>query len=943
MESVLGLFRGLRDPNSANEAAKLLNELCDNRDAIPCILEIARSATDVYFVNCAVLTLKQIVNRLSDHDKDILSTIQDALIDRLQLDLSGAMNETIAAVVTTVLARIKVPTAALINYISESSDYSMSYFIIFTEVICIVGVDERLTRIARAKIGTCLSNGVLGVRLSGLLFMMAYSGVIGTSLLEEFGGVIPQILVDCVLAKEFELLVTFEHIFTKYHGIASPLFPLREVLEQLGNPCVSDTNATVLRSAMNNWVKLQPKGSLTPDLISTIMQQLITVSLRLLANEQDESTTTDEHFVDILAHLDRESGVALVIKATEALNNGHIVNICTILAIVDAASSCFGYFELTGNILRVSVTHGSLLIRKIAFGILSEQQDVVDFIRNNIDILLGSLCEWAKRPLACGAAAERDTVSLTALRYMKRMLSRANCIGGSAACVAEIVNVFLSSDCQSEVMEALQIALLLIVNSPESFEAGKIWEMVRCPDELIRATAIHAATTLISKDKERMRRYLSKDMFRLDFIFDVKFICYVLVCYPEYIELRGSGPAMMSVIEKTITEYDNDVYIYEALKTSSFLMVMFPELIPRAWAAWAHIIQSFGSCDADFIRSIEEVLPIVCKTIGDDREKCIALESAMLEHVKESFGRQTFDSDLYVSVVEMTHQYFNIVGLTRSVSNCITAVIGKIDVILNDPKCNENASVDLALVCFRLFSDVVKRKHNRAIGARLLDLAVNMIRSERYAGLVSIGVQICDIIERHIYPIDNKDLVDVIVKLAASATDTIPLSAFEFLFGMSVVDPGRFSVYNGPVTALCTQRLMSPCHDRELLDYLVALLVGLPNNGDHVELIESHLPVCRQPRVYQRVYEWICGQLQCRVSDKLFLSVVELFSQEVLDYIHDGFITIELVRSLLAFMKRAAEGHDIVMLITTLSNADATCASVIVSNMRYCEQSLTST
>jgi len=230
-----------------------------------------------------------------------------------------------------------------------------------------------------------------------LYFAAGFNGTVPLSdtLLREFMVAVPALFKAVSAGEPVDAVAIFCVLFQKYYDIVEEWVPLEQAVLSLNSPAVPYANATVLRYFVLDVIEAKPRGTFTGSQIREVLGQLVLVSVRLLSFDQDEATTTDEHFVAPLRHLEPGDGKAVVADIAKALlDSGDVAAVCTAVALVDASIGCYGLWDFADGFLRFAMGNAHPAIKRGALSaIFSGRSDCLGvFIESNYSALAGELC-----------------------------------------------------------------------------------------------------------------------------------------------------------------------------------------------------------------------------------------------------------------------------------------------------------------------------------------------------------------------------------------------------------------------------------------------------------------------------------------------------------------------------------------------------------------------
>jgi hypothetical protein len=153
----------------------------------------------------------------------------------------------------------------------------------------------------------------------------------------------------------------------------------------------------------------------------------------------------------------------------------------------------------------------------------------------------------------------------------------------------------------------------------------------------------------------------------------------------------------------------------------------------------------------------------------------------------------------------------------------------------------------------------------------------------------------------------EEDSVRCVIEFFQEESEQLVLEAAKFLFDMHSINPNLFSEIASVVGQIAVVRL-SADSSPELKDYLIGILVSLPDSDAFLELIASKLPIVAAAPVCDRVFRWIAWQWQngCdnpAIGSAFLQAIMNLFAFDIRKLISKKHLSCVVLRDLLAIIE----------------------------------------
>lgn len=906
-----------------NEASRALDAMCNEASVIGvCAEALKGSGYDENLVFLLLQMLKLALGRVPGL-QDPLPYIQSLLIPMLDIYSSAGVRELLSWMICETMNRTHFFSDELRAFLA-SENTSREYFEILMCFVLLNGVDEDLTQTIHARIAHGLNHGRTTLeRLFALYFLVNFSKNVlkSQALIEEFKDKFIELFREAVVNEVNEPLEIFFRLFLRYDAFIAPYLPFAELINCLSSTELPPTNLLSLRDFVSSIFMKQPRGTYSEEVTRGILSQMVALSIHLLAWDSDPSLSTGSHFVPILMHVNESQAVDMVMSIISGMPDKDTFPCsCTILALIDGLVSCCGYFDCVGEVLNKAFETQNVDITKCACNIVCDHIDLLrPYVIDNADRIITTVCCWARAPFRDGSGNVRGDFCYEPLHVLLDLLMSLPQI----PMVDEVMNVlvvFFPSDQEFEVVFALKILSILVKR--RAVRLPDIENFVRVVAEMKlrgnHSIQRHAAATLVEMcaiDPNFMAQLITPDFLQIDSIVGVNFVIRILAIYRMNTEMSHALlpfiaqniQQILDGIDTEVKQSDDIVEMAMTCQTISLLMLLFPDQIERAWGCFTASLAKIlppASDSAQGVKVAHQALILIYECPGIlQNEQCVAtLEDVLWKCVSSVIESNVCENSVFEVMTELNNllkQHVRVVGASRSVTALIKEDLEYCKLYLTDEKYNTSVVMPFLVSAKQFFANVMRSTELTALANDLTGLALSTFQAHRdNPRFMGIVFQFCYIAELYGPAIRDEELLLLTVNYIRDGEEEVAISAAEFLFAVSETDPETFETMQEVVRQICVERLQVKGIDSELSNYLVALMVALPE-AESTDIVLRYLIPLPHQRTYQRIYGWIIEQL-VKVQDEtkivlLVRPIIFLFALNLERCIGKGYLTREVV------------------------------------------------
>ena len=961
---LLGAAKAMLSSNveAVNQANAVLNEMCSNPEVVNvCMEALAIEQIDDKATFIILKVLQTALSRIPELNCEIAHALQAQLIPLLDGSGNQFIRSTLSSIISKTVRKGKCVSDDLKSYIM-SGPITREYFEIFMWVLLLTGVSPEYLPVIRDRIAQGIQNGqTIREKLFALYFLVHVSQTLlhDQSLMEEFKDVFPQLFQEAVSCESKDPLEVFGKLLQDYDKLMLPYLPFELLLASLDRTDIPVPHLLVLQEIVNDVLLKIPKSTYTKQQIQTILIQLVKLSIHILSQEHQtsESVSIDSQFMQILSHVNVTDGIEMVTEAvTEVARGNTLACAGTALSLIDDAISCYGYFDFAGTVLSRALTADDLTLKTWAFDIICNGNEfLTDYISENVEQIIIILCRWILVPFKSQPGHPRGEFCVAPLRFLKQLIVFADRIPEEPD-VSDVIThlgVFMQSDIPLEVAYSARILAALVkkgfVDPKTSEDLVRNLVMMKTRGSvLVEREAISVLLSMFFREPEFMSKFLP-ELATVQNIACINFCIRLLAIYLRYPEVwtrlmslvQENIDPILRVIESTITGSDdlNDMAL--TCQTVALTLMALPEKQQQTWPLFISCLRKLlppSFMNASGIKVAQHSLDMIyaAKVIEEMEEPIVELEDVLWKCASAS------EKDIYMltELNKVLKGHIELVGLSRSVTSAVATDLRYCWAILGDTKYSVAAQSPFLWSCRSFFKSVLK-KTKSTLAQELVSMADRyLISAGGHPRTVAILLQFCYLVEMYGSPIQNGQLLEAAVNQMNNPEPEVAISAAEFIFSISDKDPKTFSEMRACVEPTCVQALQKTDVDDELANYLVAILVGLPDSPS-IDAVFGHLTSLSYPITYQRIFEWIAHQLSQTTDSSRILALTEpiivLFTLNLGRAVHRGHITPDLLRTLAQFIS-TIPSNDLDQIISRVVK-DPRDAQICKKNVTHFSQS----
>ena len=961
LEAVKALLSS--EAEAVNQANVVLTGMCSSPEVVNvCMEALAIETIDDKATFIILTVLQTALSRIPELNSEIVRVLQVQLVTLLCGSGHEFIRPVLSSIIGTTVSRGKCISDELKSYIT-SGPITREYFEIFMRFLLLAGVSPEYVSVIRDRIAQGIQQGqTIQEKLFALYFLVHVSQTLlrDQSLMEEFKDVFPQLFQEAVSCKSKDPLEVFGKLIQRYDSLMLPYLPFELQLASLGRTDIPEPNLLVLQEIVNDIIRKIPKGTYTKQQIQAILVQLVKLSIHILSQEHQasEPISIDSLFMQILSHADVSDGIEMVTEAVTEVGKGNTIACAgTALALIDDAISCYGYFDFAGTVLSKAMTTDDLALKKWALEIICDGRDLLrEYILENVEQIIIILCRWILVPFKSQRGPSRGEFCVDPLRFLGQLIPFARHIPADPDVSDVITHLarFMQSDIASEVSYSAHILSVLVKNrivdpkTSEDLIRSLIIMKVR-GSVLVEREAIAVLLNMFVSEPDFMRKFLP-ELLTLQNIACINFCIRLLAIYQRDPEISGRlmtlvaehiGP-ILTTIEGTINGSDDLTDVATTCQTVALIMLAFPDQGERTWTLFISCLRKllppeYMNANGITVASHSLNLIYAAKLIEKMEEPIVSLEDVLWKCVSASAK----DINMLTELNKVLKKHVQLVGMSRSVATAVDTDLNYCRVIMGNSKCSIAETSSFLLSCKSFFKSVLKTTGSPTLAHDLVTMADQyLISAGDHLCTVGMLLQFCYLVEMFGSPIQSGQLLEAAVNLMNSSEPEVAVSAAEFIFSISDKDPKTFSEMRACVEPTCVQGLQKPDIDDELANYLVAILVGLPDSPS-IGAVFGHLTALSYPVTYQRIFAWIAHQLSQTTDPSRILTLSEpiivLFTLNLGRAVQRRYIAPDVVSALAQFLSKIPPDN-LAQIISRVAK-DPHAAQIVQKNVTRFSQS----